>query len=247
MSISCLIVDDEKAAREGLKYLCDNIKELEVIGVCKHGVEAIEQIQSLRPQLLLLDVEMPDVNGFEVLQNLTDFRPHVIFITAHDQFAIKAFEVNAVDYLLKPFSDERFYQAIHRAIDTIGKQLTLAIPVRNSASLPSITDDKKLIIKVDSNIHSIPPNELIYIEAYDYYVKIHTIRKIHVVRETMKNLELYLSADQFLRIHKSYLVNRMHIQSLVKTSTGAYEVVLNNQETVKISRSKVPLVKQWLK
>ena len=195
MKISTLIVDDEKASREGLELLCSDYPELKIIGVCKDGIEAIDSIRSFRPQLVLLDIQMPRVDGFEVLASLPPPLPQIIFITAHDQYAIKAFEINAVDYILKPFSDDRFKQAIQRAANRIAvkeKQNLDAILKSKKApnSQPDLraSDDERLVLKSNGSIHMLNKSDIVRVEAFDYYVKIHLLDQFFLIRETMKNI-----------------------------------------------------------
>lgn len=253
MKIKCLIVDDEKSARDGLQILCSEHPELEIVGVCKNGIEAIDEIQALNPQLVLLDVQMPGVNGFEVLASISSPRPKVIFITAHDQFAIKAFEVNAIDYLLKPFSDERFDQAIKKAIDQIKLQQKQDLnPIINDPSISGqnklkSNEDSRLILKVDGAIHLVPKSKIRLIEAYDYYIKIHVETHYYMLRDSMKNMEASLAKnDEFKRVHKSYIVNKAYISRIEKLSATEHGIVLTNGEQIKVSRPKTNEIKEWI-
>ncbi len=254
MNITCLLVDDEHVALEGLKFMCSKYDQLEVVGTCRNGVEAIDSIQKLQPDLILLDIQMPKVSGIEVLTSLEAPLPNVIFITAYDEFAIKAFELNAVDYLLKPFTDERFEQAIHKAIEKIQAKTAVDFaplirshhqsPIRG----PEIRhqDEQRMVIKIDGKVHFIPKSEIIFFEAYDYYVKIHTHERFYLVRETMKHLEDQLHSDQFMRTHKSYIVNKHFVTAMKKLSAGNYALELSQHHQAKISRSKLNEVKEWV-
>lgn len=254
MNITCLLVDDENVALEGLKFMCAKYDQLEVVGTCRNGVEAIDSIRKLKPDLILLDIQMPKVNGIEVLTSLEAPLPNVIFITAYDEFAIKAFELNAIDYLLKPFTDERFDQAIHKAVEKIQAKTAVDFgPLiqahnRPSGKGPDIRhqDEQRMVIKIDGKVHFIPKSEIIYFEAYDYYVKIHTHARFFLVRETMKHLEDQLVSDQFMRTHKSYIVNKQYVQALTKLSAGNYALELPHDHQAKISRSKLNEVREWV-
>ena len=255
MKAKCLIVDDELTARQGLKMLCEENPHLNVVGICKNGMEAIDEIQALKPDLVLLDVQMPGVNGFEVAQNISEPKPKIIFITAHDQFAIKAFEINAIDYLLKPFSDERFDQAIQKAIELIqlnqSQNLERLIKSTENKSQEGSAnqdnnDSERLVIKSDGSVHIIQKAEIRFIEAFDYYVKVHVGDRFYLIRETMKKMEQFLD-DRFMRIHKSSIVNRTHVKSMIKHSSTEYEVVLHASEKLKVSRSKIAELKEWLR
>lgn len=253
MKIKCLIADDEKTARQGLELLCNEYPELEIVGSSKDGVEAIDDINAYVPDLLLLDIQMPKVNGFEVLQSIPLPHPQVIFITAHDEFAIKAFEVNAVDYLLKPFSDQRFDKAIRRAIAFINankKQnlVSLVQSVDKKRDSPDLrhTDNNRLVIKSDGRIQVVSKTNIVQVEAFDYYVKIHVSSRFHLIRETMKNMEELLNETNFMRIHKSHIVNKNFIKEFKKLPGSDYLVLTTNDQKIKVSRTKVTEIKKWL-
>ena len=253
MKIRCLIVDDEQIAVDGLMWLCKQYEALEVVDTCHDGVAAIDSIQRLKPDLVLLDIQMPKVNGMEVIASLEAPLPGIIFITAYDEFAIKAFELNAIDYLLKPFTDERFDLAIKRAIDQRSTHTQpdygpLIRAHETPASGPQVRgqDETRIVIKTDGRIHMVPKADIIQFEAYDYYVKIHTGERFYLVRETMKHLEAQLSSDQFMRVHKSHIVNRQFVKTLVRQSAGNYLLELAGDHTAKISRTRLNEVKAWL-
>ncbi len=254
MKITCLLVDDEQIALDGLKFMCLKYSQLEVVGTCRNGVEAIDSITKLQPDLILLDIQMPKVNGIEVLTSLEEPLPNVIFITAYDEFAIKAFELNAIDYLLKPFTDERFDQAIHKAIEKVTAKASVDFgPLirthdRPTGNGPEIRhqDEQRLVIKIDGKVHFIPKTEVICFEAYDYYVKIHTSDRFYLVRETMKHLENQLTSEQFMRTHKSFIVNKQYVKALTKLSAGNYALELSKDHQAKISRSKLSEVRSWV-
>ncbi|MGK7389683.1 MAG: LytR/AlgR family response regulator transcription factor [Candidatus Cyclobacteriaceae bacterium M2_1C_046] len=254
--ISCLIVDDEKEAREGLALLVHDIENLELIDTCRNGIEAIDRINEFKPDLLLLDIQMPHIDGFEVLKHSKFTPPAVIFITAYDQYALKAFEVHAVDYLLKPFTDERFYEALKKAIEKIryrNKETSLDALLQETEKYRQHKDaiifDKKenkdrVVIKSEGKIHFVPVAEVIWIEAYDYYIKVHVKGRFFLVRETMKNMESKLPGDLFIRIHKSYIVNFKHIQRIEAGSDP--KVILSSGESLNISRTYKPLLLEKL-
>lgn len=253
MKIKTLIVDDEKASRDGLELLCADYPELALIGTCKDGIEAIDSIRSYKPQLVLLDIQMPLADGFEVLASIPSPLPQIIFITAHDQYAIKAFEINAVDYILKPFSDDRLEKAIRRAIDQIGNHkkqnlTSLLNGKKSNENLPNLraSDRERLVVKSNGSIHMIRKADIIQVEAFDYYIKIHLINQFFLVRETMKNMEDQLTEERFMRTHKSHIVNREFIKSLTKTSGTDYEIKTTNDQNARVSRSRVNAVKAWI-
>ena len=253
MKVTCLIIDDELTARQGLEVLCAEYDQLKVVGSCKNGIEAIDEINSHRPDLILLDIQMPKVNGFEVLTSIAPPLPEVIFITAHDEFAIKAFEVNAIDYILKPFSDDRFDKAIRRALERISSKDQMPLDAfiksqklqKNDAPEIRDSDEYRLVFKANGGIHIVKKAEITLVEAYDYYVKIHTSDQVYLLRETMKNMEMRLESLDFSRTHKSYIVNKNFVKSF-NSKSGEHELLLTNNQFAKVSRAKVSQVKEWL-
>lgn len=256
-AITCLIVDDEQTAREGLAALLKNFPDIHLLGTCKNGVEAIDRIKAQKIDLILLDVQMPGINGFEVLANLPKPWPQVIFITAHDAYALKAFEVNALDYLLKPFSDERFEEAINRVrkhVNHSDAQRLNALVTQTQASLKGHSslhsdshDAERLVIKINGNIHLIRLSEIQFVEAYDYYVKIHVKDRYFLIRETMKSMEKRLPGDRFLRIHKSYIASMEASNMLHHLGNGEYELELEQGNRLKVSRSSKNKLLELLK
>lgn len=247
--ITCIIVDDEKQAREGLAIMVGALDDIELIDTCRDGIEAIYKLNEFRPDLLLLDIQMPNINGFEVLKHIKQQPAAIIFITAYDQYAIKAFEVHAVDYLLKPFSDDRFYEAMKKAREKIRFR-------KGSLDLPSFLSDtqryqdqkdaviydkgaqgERMVVKADGDLHFVPLTEIRFIEAYDYYIKIHVNKSSLLVRETMKNILKKLPEHQFVRIHKSSIVNLEHVERIEHASATDVRVVLRNSEELKVSRT----------
>jgi two-component system LytT family response regulator len=250
--ISAIIVDDEPQAREGVALLAQADPDIAVQAVCSNGVEALDAILEQRPQLLFLDIQMPQINGFELLNSIdTAIRPEVIFITAYDEYTLKAFEVHAVDYLLKPFTDERFYKALSFAKARIRQQELLqkkhqlekllqaqrqeVSQQREASVLSAGKPSGRLAVKVEGRVHLLPYRQIIWVEAYDYYVKIHVKERFYLVRDSMKNMERNLPADQFVRIHKSSIVNLAQIAPI--ENKNADEVQLISGEQLKVSRN----------
>lgn len=236
-----LIVDDESLARDLVKNYLGGIEDVEIAGECENGFEALKAVQELRPDLLFLDIQMPKIDGFELLEVL-DPRPEIIFCTAYDQYAIKAFEMNAVDYLLKPFSRERLQQAVEKARQRIG---TPSLP----AGTPSFSGVDKLqkhlekapkvlervVTRLGTKVTVIPVDRIHYLEAADDYVMIHSELGNHLKEKTMKYFEAHLPEEQFIRIHRSYIVNISEIKSLELYSKDSYLAVLKNGDKLKVS------------
>ena len=250
--IRSIIVDDELEAREGIQLLLKDDEDIDVIGLCKNGIEAIDMINDHQIDLAFLDIQMPVINGFEVVNSISKERlPHIIFITAYDQFALQAFEIHAVDYILKPFTDARFYDSLERAKQLINqkkiqeenerlKSVADQLSNQDMSHDPSVLlseTGKRLIIKEKGKIIFVPYKDIIWLEAYDYYIKIHVANTFYLVRESMKNMENKLSSDQFLRIHKSTIINRGCIQEITSGKNAEYYIKLNDQTELKVSRS----------
>jgi two-component system, LytTR family, response regulator len=253
--IKCIIVDDEPEAREGVQLLVKQDPEVEVVALCANGLEALEAIHEHKPDLLLLDIQMPRISGFEVLNSLPDgHRPEVIFITAYDEYTLQAFEVHAVDYLLKPFTDQRFYKALSFAKARIQQQQLqekqqhldqlLQAQQRQAADARegSIISQNhgsggRLAVKAEGRIHLLPYDKVIWVEAYDYYVKVHTQARYFLLRNSMKNMERNLPENYFARIHKSSIINIKHVREIGTSSQGELEVHLDTGLTLKVSRN----------
>ncbi len=251
MKITTIIVDDEPEAREGIALLLADDLEVKIVAVCANGLEAIQAINELAPDLLFLDVQMPQVNGFEVLNSLAPERcPSVIFTTAYDAYALQAFEVHAIDYLLKPFTDERFFRSLNHAKQLIRAQQSSALPSLLQEHQTKTADEStliqeenpatkdKLVVKADGRVHFVAYADIIWVEAYDYYVKVHVGDRYFLLRDSLKHLEQRLPSEQFVRIHKSSIVNRRYVEALLPQEHGSeFAVVLRNGPTLRSSRS----------
>jgi two-component system LytT family response regulator len=247
--IRALIVDDEALARERIRSMLEKETRVEVVGECTNGLEALAAIQEHRPQLVFLDVQMPELDGFEVLENLgPDQRPQVIFITAHDRFACKAFEVHAIDYLLKPFNKTRFQTALNRALERIQQGQTDKVDRQVSELLAEVRPEKpldRLAVKSGGRVVLIRLEEIDYIEAASNYVELHVGRESHLLRETMNKIEGRLPPAKFLRISRSTIVQIDRIKELQPLFHGEYSVILRDGTKLTLSRSyrdKLPLL-----
>ena len=236
MKIRVLIVDDEQLARQRVRLLLDEEPDVEVIGESADGFEAVDQIQVTRPDLLFLDVQMPEIDGFEVLRRVPRaLLPIVIFTTAYDQHALRAFEANALDYLLKPFKPTRFKESVQRARELIAnKQAGLAVlNARGLLALLGQTSARagqltRLAVKTPGKVTFVELDHIQAIEAAGKYAVVHVGKENHVVRETMSSLESNLPPQRFLRISRSVIVNIDQIQELQPMFAGENLVVLKN-------------------
>ena len=240
-----IIVEDEKLARDLVKNYLISQDNIELIGEFADGFSGLKAINELKPDIVFLDVQMPKLTGLELLE-LVEGNPHIIFTTAYDEYAINAFDLNAVDYLLKPFSKERFDKALDKVFEKIeGNQ-----PSKNVDQLKRhLSEDNKLdniVVKSNNNIYVIPLGEVLYIESEDDYVMIHTAKGKHLKHQTMKFYEEHLDGGVFVRIHRSYIVRLAEINKIEKYGKDTYQVVLKNGIDLKVSRSRYQELKTIL-
>lgn len=243
--IRVLVVDDEPLARSGVADLLARDPELEVVGQCGDGRTAVEAIRTLKPDLVLLDIQMPEMDGFQVIEEVGAERmPAVIFVTAYDQFALRAFEVHALDYLLKPFDDERFLAAVARSkramrnqdVGQLSQQLIGLLVTRHSGgATPYLT---RLVVKNAGKVTFVRVDDIDWIEAADYYVRLHVARKSHLLRETMSTLEGQLDPARFFRVHRSAIVNLDRLVEIQPYFHGEHVLVLQDGSKLKLSRSR---------
>ncbi len=244
MKIRVLVVDDEPLARERLRKLLEKEPEIELIGECPDGVSAVEAIRAQSPDLVFLDVQMPELDGFGVVAQMgRDKTPAVVFITAHDQFALKAFEVHAVDYLLKPFDKERIQIALQRAVERVRRRQTGDLSQRLTALLADVQSEPKskyaarIAVKSSGRVVFVKVDDVDWVEAADNYVSLHVGAEEHLHRETMAALEAQLPPAKFMRISRSTIVNVDRIKELQPLFHGEYAVILRNGAKLTLSRS----------
>lgn len=242
-----LIVDDEFPARLRLRELLERSQSVVVCGECESGTEAVDAIRELRPELLLIDVQMPVMDGFQVLRQLSsDQLPVTIFVTAYDRYALAAFEAHAFDYLLKPFSDERFAKALDRAMKQIGMQQNEEIGSRILAMLDSgmganrnertPPGNQRLTIKVNGRVVILKTGDIDWVEAAGVYVELHAGKRVYLHRASITEIEGQLVSARFVRIHRSTLVNLDRVQELRPATHGEYHVLLSDGRELKLSR-----------
>ncbi len=245
--IPTLIIEDEEPARALLKHYLQSFEEIELLGEYEDGFTGLKAINELQPELIFLDIQMPRLNGFEMLE-LLDELPQIIFTTAYDSYAIKAFELNAVDYLMKPFSKERLRDAIAKIIDRPSQpasdkeniaQLAVQMRAENTAL-------ERIVVKNGSKIHVIPVHEIEHIEAQDDYVMLHTATGHFMKKETMNALEKNLPKDSFLRVHRSHIINLHQLKQIEQYEKESYLLLLKNGSRIQLSRSRIKDLKREL-
>jgi two-component system, LytTR family, response regulator len=258
MKIRALIVDDEPLARQRIRHLARDEAALEVVGECASAVEALAEIQRQGPDLLFLDVQMPEMNGFELLQKLPRERlPLVIFTTAYDQHAVRAFEAHALDYLLKPFEPDRFKAAVARAHEHLANQqasvaarglLDLLATGQNSLSAPnSKAYLTRLTVKSNDKVVVIKSTDIDSIESAGNYVAVNVGRESHILRETLNALETQLDPENFLRVSRSAIVNLDRVRELQPMFRGEHIIVLQNGKRILMTRGLLREVEQALR
>jgi len=251
--IRALIVDDEPLARERLHELLDDTPSVTVVGDAEDGPEAVDAIREQAPNLVFLDVQMPGMSGIDVIEEIgAEAMPTTVFVTAYDQYAIKAFDLAAVDYLLKPFDDERFEQALHRARDQIASQNDEAISERLLRLLrerdPSLLEEERtrdepylerIAVQGRGKARIVPVDDLTHITADGSYAELHTGDDTYVIRERMKTLTARLDPEAFARVHRSAIVRLEKIELLLRGGGGDYAVRLQDGTRIPVSRSRV--------
>ena len=257
-----LLVDDEPLARRGLKLRLEDHPGLELLGECSNGEEALRAIAEQSPDLVFLDIQMPGVDGFEVVRRMQgDTMPMVVFVTAYDEYAVEAFEINAVDYVLKPVDDDRLSTAIDRAIEHHGKQsledhkrnlvnACMQLSGANEATVEDIARGgssaypEKLSIKDGDEVSLVPVGDIDWVDAAGDYMCVHAQGVTHIMRITMKQLEELLNPVQFLRIHRSTIVNINRIRGAQSIANGEFLLTLDDESRLKVSRSYRDRIKE---
>ena len=241
--IRCLIVDDEDLARQVIRDYLGEYDDIEIAGEAKDGQEALIEIARLYPDIVFLDIQMPILNGFEVLDQL-DTMPSIVFVTAHDEYAIRAFEVNAVDYLMKPVPKDRFEEALQRARDSLASTVTSRTDVRER--MHKLLEDvqrstaylDRILIREGQRIAILDLEDILWLQASDDYVSIYTSDgRSHLVTRTLSSFEERLDPRKFVRVHRSAIVNLDQVKDIVSLEDGRYDVELNGGQRVTTSRS----------
>ncbi len=264
-ALKTIIVDDESLARRGLRLRLDDLKDIDIIAECANGREALSAIAAQAPDLVFLDIQMPGLSGFDVIANLQqDNMPMIIFVTAFDQHALEAFEVHAVDYLLKPIDTDRLEAAVNRARSRLlqkesitDKQrlldLVISITGKSESSVVQLMKEQgdaraypdRIAIKDAGETTLVPTVDIDWVDAAGDYMCIHARGQTHIMRVTMKELETQLDPASFQRVHRSTIVNLDRVEKVCSHMNGEFHLVLNNGSTVKMSRSYKEKVKHF--
>lgn len=259
MRLKTLIVDDEPLARRRLRKLLADEDDVEIVGECGSAREAIEAIERTTPHLVFLDVQLPDMDGFQLLEALrVPVLPRIIFVTAHDEHALRAFEFHAFDYLLKPYSRERLARALEPARSQVSRDglamsdhelLGLSAELhagREPTAATMNSERERLVIKSDGRMFFVRPSDIDWVEASANYVRLHTRGESYVLRESMKHMESRLPPRDFMRIHRSAIVNLDHVRELQPWFHGEYIVILNDGTKLTASRAYAPRLRQLI-
>jgi len=247
--IRTLIADDEPLARRGIRHLLERESGIEIVGEATGGIEAADLIRRLRPDLVFLDVQMVGCDGFETLSRVgPELAPVVVFVTAYDEYALRAFEFNAVDYLLKPYDDARFGAALGRARELVARKRTDVVDTKLERLIEHLEGESRdrILIKSSGEIIFLKTCEIDWIEAEGDYVKFHVAGRSHLMRGTMSKLEERLDPNRFIRIHRSTIVNSDRLRKLSPSFEGEYAVVLQDGTKLRLSRGYQDRIKSLL-
>jgi len=242
--MKCIIIDDEPLARMMVKEYLQSYPDIEIVQECNDGFEGIKAIQQFQPDLIFLDIQMPKINGFEMLE-LIDDPPQVIFTTAFEEYAIKAFETHAADYLLKPFSKERFDKAIQKLLQQKNNAVNNTKAIVETASQSAIQSNR-IVVKDGGKIKIIPVPQIQYVEGADDYVKIHTADGVFLKKKTMQYFEDSLQQQQFIRVHRSYIINTQLITRIDPHEKDSHLVLLSTGARLPVSKAGYAKLKEVL-
>lgn len=241
MKIKVAIIDDETPARKLIRRFLEKYPNIEIIGEAVDGLTGLKLINTLKPDLVFMDIKMPKISGLEMVEVLSEL-PVIIFTTAYTEFAIEAFEKNAIDYLLKPFSAQRFEQALNKAMESIAKNDLKKPETKNSNGKL-----QRIVIKNNDSLEIITLDELYMVEAQDDYVFVYTQKSRYLKSERMKFLEENLDNQTFIRIHRSYIININHVKKIELLGKDSYIAILTNGLKAKISKERYKKLKQILR
>lgn len=240
-----IIVEDEELARNLMKSFLKGNDKIEIIAECENGFEGVKMINEMKPDLVFLDIQMPKITGFEMLE-LLEHKPQIIFATAYDQYAIKAFEFNAADYLLKPYSKDRLLEAVDKVVDRIQVEGPISDVAEKIENFPKEEALDRVVVKDRHKIHIIPVDQIRYIESMDDYVMIYTEEGRHMKQKTMRYFEDSLDSKEFVRIHRSYIVKVSQINEIQQYEKESYIVILHDKTKLKVSKTGYKNLKEVL-
>jgi two-component system LytT family response regulator len=240
-----IIVEDEELARNLMKSFLKGNDKIEIVAECENGFEGVKMINELKPDLVFLDIQMPKITGFELLE-LLEHKPQIIFVTAYDQYAIKAFEFNAADYLLKPYSKDRLIEAVDKVLDRIQMEGSVSDIAEKIDSYPKEDVLDRVVVKDRHKIHIVPVDQIRYIESMDDYVMIYTAEGRHMKQKTMRYFENALDSKEFVRIHRSYIVKVSQINEIQQYEKESYIVILHDKTKLKVSKTGYKNLKEVL-
>ncbi|NLO52088.1 MAG: response regulator transcription factor [Bacteroidales bacterium] len=249
-TVKAVVMDDEELARQVVKKYLAAHPEIAVVAECENGFSGLKAIQELKPQLVFLDIQMPKIDGFELLELLEE-KPVIIFSTAHDEYAIKAFEYSAADYLLKPYSQRRFSEAVQRALQRLSANQ--ATPGQDTLSQITEAADRlphtlhRIVVKEGAQVHVIPVQDVIWIAAADDYVEIHTPTRRYLKQKPMNYFEQHLPEEQFVRVHRSAIVAVAQIKKIEPDTKDTYSLTLKDGREINVSRSGMKTLKEKLR
>ena len=235
--IKAIIVDDEALGRESLKETLGQFEDIEIINECANGFEAVQAVQQSKPHLIFLDIHMPKLDGFDVVELLGKEAPAIIFVTAYDEYALRAFEAEALDYLLKPVSPQRLQKSIHRVRERLNAKTPQKMERLIDHHQESMAPLSRILIRDGIHIYIIPVEDIIYIEAQEDYVKFYTEERAYLKLERMSNLAGKLDSQYFCRIHRSYILNINYLVKIEPYSKDSRIAKLKNNKSLPISRS----------
>lgn len=234
--IKCLIIDDEPLARCIVVEYLQQFSQIQVVQECNDGFEGVKAIMQHQPDLVFLDIQMPKISGFEMLE-LLDHSPDIIFTTAFDEYALKAFEAQAIDYLLKPFSQERFNKALQKWLDQRNSQSPTRLDALQESLHLHTEEQNRIVVKSGQDIRIIPVQEIQYLEAYDDYVKIHTREGCFLKKKTMSFYEKHLNTEKFVRAHRSYILALQQLTRIETLEKDSHVALLKNGQRIPLSKS----------
>ena len=252
--IRCLVVDDEALARDLLCSLVERDPELSLAGICENGASALNSIEAEHPDLVLLDIQMPVMTGLEMVTKLLADRgeiPYIVFVTAYDEYAIQAFELNVLDYLIKPIQKARFAETIHRAKEAIKNRNMLAITEklvklvenRNSDQIaPETSNQARITVRKGDEIRALATDDIIWVEAANQYIKIHCNNHSYIQAQSLTLFSAQIDHPNFIRVHRSSLINSMYLQRVVRKPDGSYRLVLQGDVELRLARNRRDLL-----